>query len=1624
MISRIRSQSFVFISIIVSICCAVGAYLFYIKSSPKFQGPFLLIGSVLLVLSVGLGGYGYLQFDKGLNRVREKLVIPEKTEKINIPFRVWVLSGSYLASLLFYWMSGENWIVHLLWIGAIGLLLSLVWNEVFGEIKGYFGEKKRERYTELGLVAILTLVAFYLRFWLLPTIPNGIDGDVASVGLQAQDIIHQPIANWFGVGWSQLSMLYFQAAALSMRIFGDNPPGLMTGSVITGALCIPAVYLLGKELFGRTAAFFAALFLAFSYTDIHFSRTVFTEGSCLFLVLILFTLFRGLHTGKKEWFAFSGLFLGIGLFAYDSIRITPVLLVLIFAWVLLWNRKNVISQARNWMIFAGGSLVGFGPQLVFAFTKNQDFLGRATEVTILSPKVSEHLFDKYHVSGLGPMLLMQVKRTLSTFISLGDSGTLFRFNGPIVNGLIVCLLIIGLGIALVKIKEAKYFSLLLWIGAGLFFGGVMTNDPPYWSHLSIIIPGVMVAAGMGVGCIERVLVGFVERSQRMILSISFCLLAIISLVSSWQGYLVFASGNADTRLNVSRYLDTLPAEYNVYMISDRIWLRDREFQFFNHGIKGVDLVDDQNDPIQLPTLDKPAIFIVTTDHDQDLAALERAYPRGKARVSNTIDGYKEFTVFTVLPPGYTPPAPRPRNFVQNSAQLIWALFALLLATAILWTGYSLAGFPTVKLPARFRRSSKQTAKEVTIPMKQTIIDAAIPSIRNEVQTAGPVLIDRQPSMASPANFAPSRPEPSPWLVVSAATVLTSIFALMQYLLEGLRGRSPRQSSSRSIDERSSQSTRQGVELRNSSRSSINWLAISSLFSTVTSMILLVRLWGQEKTLQSIRANPPLVESKPEIAAETAPNPPQVQAAIRPTPAPEISHAAKRAVAFNTSTGSDDQPPALRKLKMRFPSAKLLARVITEEPASDAPIDQSRAVSWRSWLFIGPMLSIIAVFFGQMVLDVNVQDGIGFSFASLAEMNEETRVLIGLGILIVGMVLWMLAFPKDSYPVEKSLDPDGKQKPENPLTVFLSVDFDQPFSLASLSALACWAGIVCCLLSVFNFRASGENSLVRLAWILGVVFFVLSQVLGWVRAAREQDGSVHMRLPGMRALTAIGVILIAGFVLRFYRLATLPSDFHGDMASHGLMARDILNGTWTTLFHDAWANIPTLAFIPSAISLTLFGNNLFGLQMTSVIEGMICLLSVYLLTLRLFGRQRIALTATAILAINIPFIHFSRIAEYIDPWAFILPGLYFAIGGIRSGKSYSYGIAGVLLGFGLQMYYSGRVSLVILAGLFVSLFLFERDWFRRNWMNFAWIAVGVLIAIGPSLIFFGDNVAALNERSREVWLFTPDVMTHMLGRYGVATPVAVVFEQLVRSLLMFNHSIDSSTQFGFPHPMFDSLLAPIVVLGIAFTIRYWKKWNSVLLLMWISSMMVIGSTLTVDAPFWPRLVGILPAASIAAALGIEWIYKWVGRWPKPVPTAVLNIFLIGVFILVGWKDWTLYSQTVNNNARPPARVGRYLSGLPTEVTACNFLNPFELKVRETYFLAWPRQVVDIPEENGGFDLSACPGAPVVWILSKDHMDQLDRIRAAYPGGVLEDHFEANGTYVFTSYLVENPPASSQ
>jgi hypothetical protein len=387
-----------------------------------------------------------------------------------------------------------------------------------------------------------------------------------------------------------------------------------------------------------------------------------------------------MRTRQPFWFALAGILTGWGLLLYDSSRVIPLLIVSIILWQTLWHRQQFKSMYKDWLVLGAGALFAFGPMLAYAVANFSSFAGRANKVLLWEDIVWQHQLASYHTESPFVVLLQQTWRTFLTLHLTGDGSPHFAFQRPMVSSFTAMFFILGLGYALTRLKNIRLFMLLAWIFLTFILGGVLTADPPYWPHLNIALPPIMLVAALGIESLADALKKVFGRVGYMVYVWVMIGILIVTGVNNWQVYYDYVKNNAGNRVRIARYLNSLPSSYYVYLASDAFPWGEHAFRFFSREMEGqdLDLATLESEP---PVLDRPTVFILFR-HPELIPVLQRLYPDGILENHYDFDNLVSFVSYRVVPStaDVTP------EFAEIS-QLSSSGWQLIFLFIVLWIGY-------------------------------------------------------------------------------------------------------------------------------------------------------------------------------------------------------------------------------------------------------------------------------------------------------------------------------------------------------------------------------------------------------------------------------------------------------------------------------------------------------------------------------------------------------------------------------------------------------------------------------------------------------------------------------------------------------------------------------------------------------------------------------------------------------------------------------------------------------------------------------------------------------------------------------------------------------------------------
>jgi len=537
--------------------------------------------------------------------------------------------------------------------------------------------------------------------------------------------------------------------------------------------------------------------------------------------------------------------------------------------------------------------------------------------------------------------------------------------------------------------------------------------------------------------------------------------------------------------------------------------------------------------------------------------------------------------------------------------------------------------------------------------------------------------------------------------------------------------------------------------------------------------------------------------------------------------------------------------------------------------------------------------------------------------------------------------------------------------------------------------------------------------------LGVRYFAVAALMLIVADLGRRRSRATEPPPGAAArqnLAWWALLLVAfglGCFYRFHQLGLIgdtvaPWGVWFDEAQNGLVAQRILNDpSYRPVFIGELSQLPALFFYVFAVFIKFFGANIVAIRLVPTVSGLLTLVFVYLLARELFD-LRIAVLATFFLAVMRWHVNFSRFGMHgIFMPLFMTATFYFLVRALKGKGFLNFVAAGIMVGIGLQGYY----SFLLVPGV-VGLFLLHYALFRRA-ITWGRLSIGV--------IAFGLAAAAVYAPVAIYALRNPQQFSQRLGTVSITrdrTPrevAEVLWRTTSRHLLMFNSSGDGNGRHNLPGaPMVDTYTGILFVLGIGYALWRWRHSGYFLLLAWMAIVIQGGIwSLEFEAPQGYRTVGLTPAVAMLAAVPLGLLWDLVadcsaaalsgGALRRGVNYGVTAVVLALTFFVLAetartnfemYFDkqlrrsdaWASYSTDATFVGKEVARLG------PDYVVYCS---PFLAGLPTITFLA--PHVPDPRRFEAARDLPVTDTKPAAFLLSYSERPVFDLLKTYYPHG---------------------------
>ncbi len=531
----------------------------------------------------------------------------------------------------------------------------------------------------------------------------------------------------------------------------------------------------------------------------------------------------------------------------------------------------------------------------------------------------------------------------------------------------------------------------------------------------------------------------------------------------------------------------------------------------------------------------------------------------------------------------------------------------------------------------------------------------------------------------------------------------------------------------------------------------------------------------------------------------------------------------------------------------------------------------------------------------------------------------------------------------------------------------------------------------------------------LLWLLFLLLIGISPIVCLIRTARNETP---------RYWLILGMLVLFSCVLGMYRLAEVPYTVHADEGMVGVYARQILEGKMKTFFSTSWYSIPQLFYFVPACGMYLFGDDLFGLRMSTVIVGTLSVIPFFVVSRAMWGWLA-AIMASVLLICNHWFLHLMHCGVNYVQASFFCILLFCVWHFANQSKRLSLCVlAGLIMGIALLSYQANH--------LIPFLWVFAQMWmWIVRWADWKWWLLSTLIPIVLAILTIlplHTNQAGMvskhgmfSARARGVVVWTEHNLKHMNYAYHAEGNMNKVWRiQTQRALLSPIAYHDTSIQYGGTIPFLDRFTAVLFMIGVVVSAHRFfdPKWSAPVL--WVLGILIAGGILTVDPPFYPRLAGITALLYLIVGGAIaSWLQlakqTWISKLFVYVP---IGMFLIAVSSIHLHYYFDTYAQKVSRESvhYPQTRLAYYI--LDHDPNTTFFIIPGE------HFTSQSGTVLFMADEYRAMDVETPP--PVfpkqnqVLVVHPSQENEIAQYRLRYPNMEFNTHKKENGEIIFYSF----------
>ncbi|HEY65033.1 MAG TPA: hypothetical protein G4O02_10730 [Caldilineae bacterium] len=339
----------------------------------------------------------------------------------------------------------------------------------------------------LVVLAVLALAA-WARLYRIHEMPPGLWLDETDIARQALEIVNGARPRPWHVARLEVPWAYHYYVALFYWLLGPGYLTVKLPAIVSSVLVVIPLYLLAREMVRPSVAAAVIALYATSRWGINVARWGHVNAlTPFFACLVLWLVWRGLHTGRWGYWIGGGIAMGLSQYTYQGARAIPVIVALFIIWRALFPRGYLRRYTRQIIALYVAAFLVYAP---LGWTYLNDpllFIERGRGVSVFNP---------LYTLEPGKAIWHNILAYAQAFHYRGDINPRHNLVGaPQLEEITAVLLILGLAYAVTRWRRPSSVLLLIWCAVFLI-AGVLTQGAPNTFRIYGILPAFLLLCGL------------------------------------------------------------------------------------------------------------------------------------------------------------------------------------------------------------------------------------------------------------------------------------------------------------------------------------------------------------------------------------------------------------------------------------------------------------------------------------------------------------------------------------------------------------------------------------------------------------------------------------------------------------------------------------------------------------------------------------------------------------------------------------------------------------------------------------------------------------------------------------------------------------------------------------------------------------------------------------------------------------------------------------------------------------------------------------------------------------------------------------------------------------------------